>query len=90
MEHDVEIKMIADVSDLKKQVANITGDMKGLEKQIGKTGKATTFSAVTQGLQMVEKYGKTWAFQYSSKEWEEWKHRRPQYIPIETELEVIE
>lgn len=58
MEHDVEIKMIADVSDLKKQVADITGDMKGLEKQIGKTGKATTFSAVSQGLQMVEKYGK--------------------------------
>lgn len=58
MEHDVEIKMIADVSDLKKQVSDITGDMKGLEKQIGKTGKATTFSAVSQGLQMVEKYGK--------------------------------
>lgn len=58
MEHDVEIKMIADVSDLKKQVANITGDMKGLEKQIGRTGKATTFSAVSQGLQMVERYGK--------------------------------
>lgn len=58
MEHDVEIKMIADVTDLKKQVADITGDMKGLEKQIGKTGRATTFSAVTQGLQMVERYGK--------------------------------
>lgn len=58
MEHDVEIKMIADVSDLKKQVSDITVDMKGLEKQIGKTGKATTFSAVSQGLQMVEKYGK--------------------------------
>ena len=58
MEHDVEIKMIADVTDLKKQVADITGDMKGLEKQIGKTGKATTFSAVSQGLQMVERYGK--------------------------------
>lgn len=58
MEHDVEIKMIADVTDLKKQVANVTKDMGNLEKQIGRTGKATTFSAITQGLQMVERYGK--------------------------------
>ena len=38
---------------------------------------------------MVDKYGDKWAFQYSATEWQSWLNRKPSYIPIETELEVI-
>lgn len=38
---------------------------------------------------MFERYGSEWAFQYNEAEWEDWEHRRPQYI-IETLLEEIE
>ena len=38
---------------------------------------------------MFAKYGANWAFQYSSTYWEDWKKRRPPYVPLEKELEVI-
>lgn len=39
---------------------------------------------------MIDKYGIKWGFQYSEEEWDEWLVNKPSYIPVETELEVIE
>lgn len=39
---------------------------------------------------MVDKYGLTWAFQYSEEEWNDWLARKPFYIPAEKLLEIIE
>ena len=38
---------------------------------------------------MMDKYGAEWAFQYSEKRWDKWLEEKPDYIPAETELEVI-
>ena len=36
--------------------------------------------------QMVREYGNEWAFQYSEEEWNDWLKRKPEWIPVETEL----
>lgn len=46
-----------------------------------------TFETARQ--KMIEKYGVDWAFQYSEKRWLQWLERKPEYIPAETEMEVI-
>lgn len=38
---------------------------------------------------MVDKYGREWAFQYSAAQWADWKKRRPFYVPLEEEIDVI-
>ena len=38
---------------------------------------------------MIDRYGTEWGFQYSEKRWQEWLERKPEYIPAETEMEVI-
>lgn len=39
---------------------------------------------------MFEKYGSNWAFQYSEDEWNKWCNERPNYFPVEKELEIID
>lgn len=36
--------------------------------------------------EMIRRYGKEWAFQYSEAEWNDWLQRKPSYIPAEVEL----
>lgn len=38
-------------------------------------------------LQMFERYGDQWGFQYSEEEWNNWLNERPKWCPVETELE---
>jgi hypothetical protein len=38
---------------------------------------------------MVQKYGREWGFQYTNEQWEDWRHRKPQWLPEETLLEEI-
>lgn len=46
-----------------------------------------TFETARQ--KMIDNYGVDWAFQYSEKRWLQWLERKPEYIPAETEMEVI-
>lgn len=39
---------------------------------------------------MFSEFGDKWAFQYSQEEWDDWKKRCPEYIPVETLLKEIE
>ena len=43
----------------------------------------------TSRQKMIDRYGTEWGFQYSEKRWQEWLERKPEYIPAETEMEVI-
>ena len=47
-----------------------------------------TFESARQ--KMFDKYGDMWAFQYSEEKWNNWLETKPNYIPTETLLEVIE
>lgn len=39
--------------------------------------------------EMIRRYGTEWAFQYSEQEWNEWLQHKPEWVPLETELETI-
>ena len=39
---------------------------------------------------MADKYGYTWAFQYSIDDWQTWLREKPWYVSAETELETIQ
>ena len=38
---------------------------------------------------MCEKYGQAWCMQYSEEDWQRWLDRKPDWVPVEKELEVI-
>ena len=38
---------------------------------------------------MIDKYGRQWAFQYTSEEWCNWLRDKPKWLPAETLLEEI-
>lgn len=40
-------------------------------------------------VKMIEKYGRQWGFQYTSEQWSNWIHSKPEWLPAETLLEEI-